>query len=395
MACDRGRSEMKVAYLLESLGGGGAERSTTLLVERLPDHGVHPVVLCLKRASEGDHDRLERRGVELLVAPGGGFARDAKWVRDILRDHEPDILHTAVTGADLVGRVAAFGTGVPVVSSLINTPYGPARFAADPTAPWRIRGYQVLDAVTGRLGVRHFHAVTAGVAEHAVRHLRVLPSRITVVERGRDQPARPQKDASAIRAELGVGGAGTLVVGVGRLERQKGFDVLLRAVAALGDRGQHVSVALLGRPGGHGVELSRLSRQLGLEGRVHQLGYRADALDVVAAADVFVSASHYEGAAGALLEALALGTPVVATDVEGLRGLLRDGEHALVVPVGDVARLSGAIGDVLDQPGAARERAGAGRRLFADRFGLDVYVARMVDLYGTMLRRADREQSAR
>lgn len=386
---------MKVAFLLDSLGGGGAERSTTLLVERLPDHGVTPTVLCLKRASEGDHDRLERNGVEIMVAPGGRFVDKTRWVRHLVRQHHPDVLHTAVAGADLVGRVAAFGTGVPVISSLINTPYGAARFAVDPTAAWRIRGYQGLDAVTGRLGVRHFHAVTAGVAEHAVRHLRIPPSKITVVERGRELPTRRHGDAAAVRTDLGMGAGDALVVGVGRLERQKGFDDLLRAVAALVERGHHATVALLGRSGGHVVELRALALDLGLDDRVHQLGYRADALDVVAAADVFVSASHYEGAAGALLEALALGTPVVSTDVEGLRGLIRPGEHALVVPVGDVDRLSAAIGEILDRPDTAQARADAGRQLFADRFGLDVYVERMVALYGTIVGGAGLEHSPR
>lgn len=167
-----------------------------------------------------------------------------------------------------------------------------------------------------------------------------------------------------------------LVLFLGRLNRQKRVDVLLRAIA-------RVPAARL-EVAGEGEEeasLRALSRELGVEGRVAFLGGRTDVPELLARAEVFVLPSDSEGLPNALLEALAAGTPSVATDIPGNRDVARDGEEALLVPPGDSERLAHALTRVLSDRALASRLGEAGRKR-AREFDLE----RTADCYSELFR---------
>jgi glycosyltransferase involved in cell wall biosynthesis len=128
---------------------------------------------------------------------------------------------------------------------------------------------------------------------------------------------------------------------------------------------------IAGRHGRCSDRLKQLRRSLGLDARVRFLGDRDDVADLLAAADLFVLPSLYEGASGALIEAMALEVPAVVSDLPALWETTGGGQAAVLVPAGSAGDLARAIRDLLDRPAQARAIGAEGRRLYLRRFTLD------------------------
>ncbi|MCF7996314.1 MAG: glycosyltransferase, partial [Chromatiaceae bacterium] len=154
---------------------------------------------------------------------------------------------------------------------------------------------------------------------------------------------------------------GPIIVSVGRLVRAKHFGLLLRAFALL-PTALDARLMICGQGGQHD-RLQALATRLGIADRIELLGYQPNPFRYVAAADLFVCSSLFEGSSNALIEALALGTPCVSTDCpSGARDILDDGRLGPLVPVDDPVALAEAMRSVLEKPLPAEQlRAGAGR----------------------------------
>lgn len=160
---------------------------------------------------------------------------------------------------------------------------------------------------------------------------------------------------------LGVGPDEILAGTVANLRPPKGYPELLRAARTVVSRRLPVRFIAVGR-GEEEPELHRLHRELDLGDRFRFLGYRDDAVDVLAGCDLFVLPSRYEGVPVAVLEALAMGLPVVATPVGTVPDVVTDGVEGRLVAPGDPAALATAIEEVADDPKRRREMAGAAFR---------------------------------
>lgn len=168
------------------------------------------------------------------------------------------------------------------------------------------------------------------------------------------------------------------IVSVGRLKYPKDPATILAAAARLGDRDFRLDVV---GDGPDRASLEELHRSLGLDGRVGLTGTRNDVPELLAASAVFVLSSRSEGLPISVLEAMAAGLPVVASDVGGLREQVVDGETGYLVPSGDAAALADALARLLDDP-ALRGRLGAAGRARAERlFDLPAFRAAHLTLY--------------
>jgi glycosyltransferase involved in cell wall biosynthesis len=215
--------------------------------------------------------------------------------------------------------------------------------------------------------VDRYVAVSPHVASALCSSLRVPSERIAIVPNG--IPHRPwtaeerEERRRSGRARVFGAESRPIVLVVARLERQKGHTTLLRAAADL--PGMVFAFA------GSGAEQAALEREaaaLGVADRVMFLGHRTDVPDLLASADVFVLPSSNEGLPLALLEATAAGIPVVASDIGGNRDVVMDGETGLLVPVGDVDALVGAIHRLVGDPAYARRLGDAGTARFEERY---------------------------
>jgi glycosyltransferase involved in cell wall biosynthesis len=184
------------------------------------------------------------------------------------------------------------------------------------------------------------------------------------------------------RHELGSVPGESLLCNVGRLDPSKGHAFFLRALAELRARNPGLPFrALLVGDGPQNDALQRLAASLGLAERVHLLGVRRDVAEIVAASDVFVLASMNEGLSQAVLEAMVLGTPVVATDVGGISDAVIPGRTGWLVTAGDPIGLATAIDQALGDEPEATKRAAAARLLIQRQFSLSSHLVRLEDLY--------------
>jgi glycosyltransferase involved in cell wall biosynthesis len=213
-----------------------------------------------------------------------------------------------------------------------------------------------------------------------------LRSRVEVLVHGIDlaRVRAHAHDRATMRAELGVADDQMLVVTVANYREHKGYPHLLRAAAMLRDTGAPIRFAIVGQ-GQLEAEVERLHAELDLSDTVHLLGYRPDAVRVIAAADVFCLASLHEGLPVAVMEAQALGVPVVATAVGGLCQAVSDEVDGLLVPPGDAAALGAALGRLVDPE--LRSRMSAAAAVAGERFSARYAVARIEATYRALVAR--------
>jgi glycosyltransferase involved in cell wall biosynthesis len=382
---------MRVLYVIDALGEGGAEMSLAELLPPLAAAGISPTIVCLKsRGGEGVQDRLVGDGFDVRVLRPGRLTSQARQTAAVARAIDADLIHTTLYQANLVGAVAGARTRTPVVRSLVNTSYAPERLADPRLAAGRMRVTKVVDGFTARHLTRALHAISHAVKAHAVETLGVPADRITVVGRGRDPERLGSPSAArrqAARAMLDIPPETEVLVNVARQEYQKGQRHLLDAMALLASHRPNVTLIVAGRQGTVTAELERRAADPAIAERVRFLGHRKDVPDVLAAGDVFVFPSLYEGFGGALLEAMALGLPIVASDIPAVREVVDDGANAILVPPGDAQALATAIDGLLDDADRRQAFGARGRTMFCERFVLDRVAEQMLAFYADTVTR--------
>jgi glycosyltransferase involved in cell wall biosynthesis len=195
---------------------------------------------------------------------------------------------------------------------------------------------------------------------------------------------RAERDA--VRAELGIAQDQVLAVTVANFRAPKGYPDLFEAARQVGERDLPVRFVVVGQ-GPLADELTRRHDELGLGSRLQILGYRPDAPRLTAGADLFVLASHHEGLPVAVMEALAAGVPVVATQVGGLAEAVRDGTSGRLVPPHRPDLLAAAIAQLADDPDE-RRRLGGGAADSADRFSAARSELEVEEVYRAAIERA-------
>jgi glycosyltransferase involved in cell wall biosynthesis len=370
--------------------GGGAEQSLAMLAPLLMARGIRPHLAVLHESQALVPD-LERIGVVVHDLSREGEDADAlsaiprrtAAVRGVIRAVDPDVVHSTLFAADVVARLASLRTGVPVLSTWATTTYSAAAPGAA-IAPWKRRIVKEIDEWSGRVSACRFHAVTRGVADDGIAALHVPPDRVRVVERGRDPerfpPSTPERRAAG-RALLGVGDDDVVVLNVARQFPAKGHVTLLEAFDRVAATDRRARLVLVGPDGPSTPEVHRALDRMAHRDRVDLLGGRDDVAALLPGADVFVLSSLVEGAAGAVIEAMAVGVPLVSTRLEGLVGVLEDGRDAVLAAPGDPDDLARALTEALADPRAAADRAAVARQEFLERFTLDAAADGMAGLY--------------
>lgn len=374
---------MKFVFAINTLGPGGTERSLLEMLPYVLEAGIDPVVVCLKSHVEGMEHRAEEIGVPVYHLGTTSLTRGLPRMRRLIARERPNLVHTMLFEADVLGRLASIGQEVRVLTSLVNTSYEPARLADPRVSRLKLEGVRRIDAWTARWCNDHFHAVSEAVKDSAVRRLGLPPEKITVVYRGRDterlgQPS-PQR-RKRCRAAFGIPEDAEVLANVGRQEYQKGQRFLLDAVARLRDHRPRLILYVAGKQGTCTTDLKRCTRDLGLENHVVFTGHLEDVPGLLAAADLCVVPSLYEGAPGAILEAMALGLPIVASDIAPLRELVTPERNGILVEPASSESLAAAIQEILEDPSKRNLFGKESREIFEGRFTLECQAERMVNL---------------
>jgi glycosyltransferase involved in cell wall biosynthesis len=310
----------RIAFCVTDLDAGGAERALVQIVTRLDHRRWEPHVFCLD-AGGVLVDELRAAGVD-VVCLGARRSRDFFVVWPLARRLaalRPAILQTFLFHANIVGRLAGTAARVPVIVSGIRV------------AEKRSRPRLWLDRLTDRLVTRHV-CVSRDVADFSAQVGRLPSAKMSVIPNGVDVE-RFANAAPVDLAPFGVPTGSRVVLFVGRLDPQKGPFELLHTAAQLVVDHADVHLLMVG-DGPLASELRAWATARNLDGRIHFAGRQANIAGLMRAADVFVLPSRWEGLPNVVLEAMAAGTPVVATAVEGIRDLLGDGKWGRVVSVG-------------------------------------------------------------
>lgn len=375
---------MRVLTVIDSLAVGGAERSLAAVSPYLRDRGVDLHVAYLLEKS-GVGPELEAAGATLhRLTTSSSRIGNTLLIARTIRQTRPDLVHTTLFESDLAGRMAARLTGTPVVSSFVTEAYGPEHYGNPEYRRWRVRGAQMADAFTARF-VSRFHAVSAASAAVMAERLRIPRSKIDVIPRGRSEAAlgtRTDERRRRARLELGIAEDVPVVMAAGRHYHMKGLDVLVGAFPMVASAVPGARLFILGRDGPSTPELKTLIAEGDIADSVTLAGYRSDVPDLLCAADVFVLPSRAEGSPGALIEALALEAPAVASRIPSVTELAGDTEDIVkLFPVGSRTGLAEAIVSLLSNPELARQRAQVGRERYLSRYTLDRVADGMVEFF--------------
>lgn len=393
MSADRGRAQTVLFFSDLAILGGG-EVCMVALIRALDRGRFRPVVVVPERGPLTDalaaiqvpshalklfeRMRAWRLKRHLYLHVHWRMRRNLRRLRAILEGERVDVLHTHggmyPENIRHLGRLAR-AAGIPVVWTCGYGATYPREVAAAEIAPWVDRVIAVSHAVRDRL-------ISTGAFD---------PAAIAVVHHGLDLEEWPPVGAGerdAARREFGASGGDVLFGMVGRVVRIKGHQSFLEAAAAMAERAPRARFVVVGdqRPvetsGGEFMRHLRAeSRRLGLEGRLRFAGWREDVPRVMAALDVLVQPSLEEAFGRTLLEAMAMGRPVIAARTGGMPEVVADGESGLLVPARDVESLAGAM-DRLANDGALRSAMGkAGRARVEERFSLARGTRRVEAIY--------------
>ena len=376
------RGPIRVLYVIDSLGYGGAEQSLAEMTPYLVRGGIDLHVAVL-HDREGFTEQVRAGGAEVhSVADGRGRIGWLTRLMALRRSLQPDLVHTTLFDSDILGRMAAVVGRTPVVSSWVNVQYGEVYVREFPASGSKLAAVKVLDLVTSRV-VRRFHAVSGPVADTMCTAMHISPHCVDVIPRGRDRKRlgepSPERRAT-VRRRLGLG-AEPVVLNVARQDHAKGLDVLLRAWRSVVADVPDAVLLLAGRDGTRTQELHNFVDESGLESNVRFLGVRDDVPDLLCATDAFALPSRREGLPGALLEAMALEVPIVATDLPTVLEAVPGEDYAAIVAVDDPEALARALIDSMRGSVGAKARGISARSRFDERFTVGGLAPQMASFY--------------
>lgn len=365
-------SPIPLALVITELEFGGAEQALVNLATGLSRERFSPVVYSLKSRPKNDLlvQRLEGANIPvhfLDVQSSWQFFSAISRLATLFKQQQPQLVQSFLFHANVVATLAARRAKAPRMVTGIRV--------ADPSK-WRQRVERWLTPKVDKIV-----CVSQGVADYCRDKCRFPAEKLMVIPNGVDL-TRFENIQPADLTELGVPAGRRAILYVGRLDRQKGLDWLLVKVMprVFRELPQHDLVLV-----GEGPEHDALLRHaLALDSHVHFTLWRADVPQLMAASDLLVLASRWEGMPNVVLEAMASRLPVVAAQAEGVAELLGDGAALQSCPAGDAAGFAERIIRVARDRTLAAEQGAQNKQRAADEFSLAAMISRYEALYESL-----------
>ena len=363
---------MNVLHLIETLGSGGAERLLFTNLKHLKSEEIKSEVVTVFDRDGYWRESIERLNVQVSSLNCSGYKDVLTGVARLMKHlgkTSPDLIHTHLFTANIIGRMAGRLSGVPVISSVHNPEYEPeAGAGASPAVRRKIATARIVDAITARTCCTRMIAVSEHVKESTVTRLGYPASKIDVVYNPADisEAVSEQVSRRDVLQSLGLQEDSILLLNVGRLSPQKGFIDAVRAlpeVLSSVPNARLVSVGAQADPTYRSKVVAEME-SLDLSHAVHLAGERRDIWSVLNQCDVFVFPSRFEGLGIALAEAMCAGRACVASDIAPLTEFVKDGVNGVLVPPGDSRRLAESILGLINDR-ERRESIGKAARLTA------------------------------
>ena len=377
--------KVRVAHVITRLIRGGADENTVFTVLGM-DRERYEVNILAGRGSELSGFPVEIHRCTTIIPE---LLRDPSPIQDlvalaritrILQQGRYDLVHTHTAKAGFLGRIAARLAGVPCV---VHTLHGVTFH--EHLSPWLRRTYILLERIAAPLSDV---LITVGddVKGKYLRESIGREDQYVTIASGMDTVAFdqalrfPEKARIPRRLEFGFAPADIVLGMVSRLEPRKGYRYFFEAFARVSREFPMVRALIVGE-GDQRADLQTLANELGILDRVVFAGYRADIAEVIAAFDVAVLTSLWEGLPRVLVQYALLEKPIVTFDVEGAREVIDEGTTGYVVPRQDVDLLTNRLRQLLESETLRRQFGTAARASVEGRWDIDRMVAGIADVY--------------
>jgi glycosyltransferase involved in cell wall biosynthesis len=365
---------------LRSVRGTGGGPEKTILLGAQGANARFPVTVCYIRdrrdTTFGIAARAARLGIDYveIVEHGSFDVRIWPALRQLVRDRGIDIVHAHDYKTDLLALLLARSEGIIPVA----TAHGWTGHSLRERLVYYALDKQMLRAFPLAI------AVSSEIRSQLLRR-GVRTDRVRTVLNGIDYRAfrRDRSSEAEVRRELGLTTGNVVIGSVGRLEPQKRFDLLIDACALLQRRWPELRLVIAG-DGSERAKLQALAAAKLAPGTWQLCGHHGDVARLHHALDLFVQSSDYEGTSNAVLEAMALETPVVATAAGGTAEMIEHGVHGLVVRCGDALELATAMSQTLLQPEVRAARVAAARARVETTLSFDERVATVERIYAEL-----------
>lgn len=376
----------KVLYLFDALKRGGAETSTLEISKRFKEW--EPVVVSIYEGTDLKKD-FEEAGIKVYaldIREKFGISKALKEIQKIIKKENPDIIHANLFMAEQFSRWVGPMWKIPVINSFVNDSYSRERYELLSFKQRLVLNvYKAIDRFSAKR-VSKFISLTDAIINNNTKALNIDPATVEVIPRGRNIEVFRSKTNPVVVNELRTKyGAGTLILTVSRLLVRKGYIESIKAIKQVVALYPDVKYLIAGK--GHDESKIRaLIKDLKIEDKVFLLGSRDDVPSLLAAADIFLFPSHYEGQGGALIEAMLMEKNIIATRIPVLQESVQDNYSAKLFEYRNVNDMADKIIWAIENPGKMEDLAFTARKEAETRFDIDGICQKYESLYNKVLK---------
>lgn len=366
---------MRILIVINSLGAGGAERSTEVLCDYLEQKNINFQVLCLDKVMEGVQNSMFKKGYKIDFIPEMNLLKKRKFLVNFIKEGDFCVVHSILFRSNLLTRFAKISFNFTHLESLVNTTYSKERLRDKGVNQMALKFYKSLDRVTALRYVDHFHSITETVKEHYIEEIGLKSSKVSVVPRGR------KPIISSISEKPSITFPPLRLINVGRHEFQKGQIHLLRAMKLFKDENKNVELKIYGREGSATLELKQYIQKNDLGDVVKLEGFSNNISDYLLKAHIFVFPSLYEGLGGSLIEAQAAGLAIACNDIPVLHEVVEKDVNCNFFDVYDVESIKNSIDLFLENPSMISTYGKASLDNYNSKFNEDVNHEKLLKVY--------------
>jgi glycosyltransferase involved in cell wall biosynthesis len=366
---------VNILHIISTLNVGGVENQLAIILGKYDRRKLFPLVCSLSDKGEIGRE-IEESGIEVI--PLNKFGHQFNWtiVRDIyklIKTRDVKIVRTHQYHANLYGRLAAWLAKVPCIVASVHNVY-----TRDRRLHRRIIN-KFLSGFTDKVV-----AVSETVKRDILRYDGLMDDKVTVIYNGIDTQRFSDANRNSIRANLGIPLETPVIGTVGRLTIQKGQKYLIDAVAVLTEKFPQILLLIVG-DGPVRDDLQNHIKAIGIDKNAIFLGTRRDIPQLLSAMDIFVLPSLWEGLGTALIEAMASGKAVIATDIAPFREVINSEKVGILVPVKDRRAIASSVELLLSNKALARTLGRCAKERSFSNFSMDITTNRYVGLFENIL----------
>jgi len=371
---------MKILIFINSLGAGGAERSMVEFAKFLKDSNILVKFVCLERRKVGLETEVKDYGIETIYfdISKSGIKQEVNFVVNVIKNEDPDILHSVLAKSNLVLRLSRFYIKKgKLIQSLVNTPYSLER-KKDTNLAWqKFLVMKQVDKWSARLTKNIFyHAITNEVLEH-YRPLFNIKDNFKIIYRGRNENSSTEITKNS----------NFTILNSGRQEFAKGQIDILKALKYIEDKYgiRDIYLEILGREGGYTKKINTFIDENRLKDMVTIKGFVSNVEESLSKSHLFIFPSYYEGLGGALIEAFAAKLPCICSDIPVLREVVGKEDGALFSPPGDYKELAENILKLYREEELRNKLSTHSYSRFQEAFRMETINKEMLNMYKEIL----------